>query len=100
MINHDPSNLAHVGECSLLRTFQVAINMPLKPNTRNLFNSATLNKMKKGAVLVRNSLAELFFREVHSTSWHGMNAAQEHEFVPTDSHVLGVEARTSLGTGE
>ena len=50
----DLSTLAHVGDCPLLCTAQVAINMPLKCNTRNLFNSATLNKMKKGAVLVRD----------------------------------------------
>jgi hypothetical protein len=46
--------LAHVGDSFPLCTAQVAINMPLKSNTRNLFNSATLNKMKKGAVLVRD----------------------------------------------
>jgi hypothetical protein len=48
----DLSTLAHVGDCPLLCTAQVAINMPLTSNTRNLFNSATLSKMKKGAVLV------------------------------------------------
>lgn len=32
---------------------QVAINVPLTPKTRKLFNASVLSKMKKGAVLVR-----------------------------------------------
>ena len=32
---------------------QVAVNVPLSDKTRGMFNSETIGKMKKGAVLVR-----------------------------------------------
>lgn len=51
-VTYECSILFGADDCFLLCTAQVAINMPLKSNTRDLFNSATLNKMKKGAVLV------------------------------------------------
>jgi hypothetical protein len=73
----------------------VAINMPLKANTRNLFNSATLNKMKKGAVLVCHLCGT-------PCSWNALHfvynkAAQERYVVLTGGHAVKVySASTSL----
>ena len=67
--------------------------MPLKSNTCNLFNSATLNKMKKGAVLVCDFVYALLVQ----CALYLCDGAQECQFGPTGVDALDVHSEnTSL----
>ena len=50
--SHARQDFISTGSNPLL-CMQVAVNVPLSDKTRGMFNSETIGKMKKGAVLVR-----------------------------------------------